>query len=99
LVGVLLQVKFEFLAELGFLPAPLQPPSQFPNEPVHVGSYFNLYSFRALSRRTMRASSTARSRVMVLSRSISVSARPSASRPVAAAMNPASSHPSSFDWG
>jgi hypothetical protein len=39
LVGVLIQMKFEFLAELGFLPPPLQPPPQFPNEPVHVGSW------------------------------------------------------------
>ena len=55
--------------------------------------YFRLYSFRAFSRRTMRASSTARSRVTSLSRIIPVNAIPSASRPVVLASQPASSHP------
>src|SRR5437879_1214408 len=44
--------------------------------------YFKPYRRRALSRRTMRASSTALSRVISLSRSMPVSARPNASRPV-----------------
>jgi hypothetical protein len=47
--------------------------------------YFNPYSLRALSRRTIRASSIARSRVISRSRIIPVSAIPSASRPVALA--------------
>jgi len=42
--------------------------------------YFRPYSLRALSRSTIRASSTARSRVIWLSRSMPVSASPSASR-------------------
>lgn len=42
--------------------------------------YFKPYSLRALSRSTMRASSTARSRVIWVSRSMPVSASPSASR-------------------
>ncbi len=48
--------------------------------------YFKPYSLRALSRRTMRASSSARSRVISLSRIIPVSAMASASLPVTLAM-------------
>lgn len=48
--------------------------------------YFKPYSLRALSRRTMRASSIARSRVISRSRIMPVSAIPSASRPVTLAM-------------
>ncbi len=48
--------------------------------------YFKPYSLRALSRRTIRASSIARSRVISRSRIIPVSAMPSASRPVTLAM-------------
>ena len=55
--------------------------------------YFRPYSLRAFSRRTMRASSTARSRLIWLSRTMPVSAMPSASLPVTLAMYPASSHP------
>lgn len=57
--------------------------------------YFKPYSLRALSRSTIRASSTARSRVISSSCSMPVSAIPSASRPVTLAMKPASSQPES----
>jgi hypothetical protein len=49
-------------------------------------SHFSLYSVRALSRSTMRANSTALARSISPSRSIPVSAMPSASRPVVAAI-------------
>ena len=66
-----------------------------PDQESAVQDYFRPYSLRAFSRSTMRASSTARSREISLSRTIPVSAMPSASRPVTLAIQPASSQPAS----